>query len=45
MGDGDSDEDERGFKVYWQRWIMLMYMALLNLLVSDWSTVRGVNFA
>ena len=28
--------DEKGFKVYWQRWIMLMYMSVLNLL-SDWT--------
>lgn len=27
---------EPGFKVYWQRWVMLMYMSVLNLL-SDWT--------
>jgi len=33
----NSGRDERGnFKVYWQRWIMLMYMSILNLL-SDWT--------
>jgi len=30
-----GDEDEN-FKVYWQRWLMLLYMSLLNLL-SDWT--------
>jgi MFS family permease len=44
-GDGDEVDPEsmknnsyndRGFKVYWQRWIMLMYMSILNLL-SDWT--------
>jgi hypothetical protein len=30
---GPQDE---GFKVYWQRWIMLFYMSVLNLL-SDWT--------
>ena len=39
MGGGDGpddnvDGDEEHFKVYWGRWIMLMYMSLLNLLVS-----------
>jgi hypothetical protein len=28
------DSDDKEFKVYWQRWIMLMYMSMLNLLVS-----------
>ena len=28
--------EERGFKTYWQRWLMLLYMSLLNLL-SDWT--------
>jgi len=27
---------ERGYKVYWQRWLMLMYMSVMNLL-SDWT--------
>jgi hypothetical protein len=27
---------ERGYKVYWQRWLMLFYMSVLNLL-SDWT--------
>lgn len=35
-----SDDPASGgrqvFKVYWQRWIMLMYMSILNLL-SDWT--------
>lgn len=31
-----SDPQDKAFKVYWQRWIMLMYMSLLNLL-SDWT--------
>ncbi|KAL3944877.1 MAG: hypothetical protein SGBAC_001020 [Bacillariaceae sp.] len=31
-----TNDDDQGFKVYWQRWIMLMYMSLLNLL-SDWT--------
>jgi hypothetical protein len=33
-GDPGPDSDENKFKVYWQRWIMLMYMSMLNLLVS-----------
>jgi hypothetical protein len=33
-GDPGPDFDEKEFKVYWQRWIMLMYMSMLNLLVS-----------
>lgn len=32
----DDDEGQRNFKVYWQRWIMLLYMSILNLL-SDWT--------
>ena len=38
-GDGrldGSDGDKKGFKVYWQRWVMLLYMSVLNLL-SDWT--------
>lgn len=46
-GNGGGDDDEYGnsnldddedadFKVYWQRWIMLFYMSMLNLL-SDWT--------
>lgn len=41
-GDGDGDDDrgvssfEKGFSVYWQRWLMLTYMSVLNLL-SDWT--------
>lgn len=35
MKDDDGLQDEH-FKVYWARWIMLMYMSLLNLL-SDWT--------
>ena len=31
-----SQNDGGGFKVYWQRWLMLLYMSLLNLL-SDWT--------
>lgn len=30
------NQEERGFKVYWQRWLMLFYMSVLNLL-SDWT--------
>jgi hypothetical protein len=33
-GDPGPDSDDKEFKVYWQRWIMLMYMSMLNLLVS-----------
>ena len=37
---GDNDKpavyQKKTFKVYWQRWIMLMYMSILNLL-SDWT--------
>eukprot|EP00542_Grammatophora_oceanica_P002850 CAMPEP_0194062176 /NCGR_PEP_ID=MMETSP0009_2-20130614/76739_1 /TAXON_ID=210454 /ORGANISM="Grammatophora oceanica, Strain CCMP 410" /LENGTH=430 /DNA_ID=CAMNT_0038713819 /DNA_START=73 /DNA_END=1361 /DNA_ORIENTATION=+ len=42
----NSDKDNKGetrgrtgrreYKVYWQRWIMLLYMSVLNLL-SDWT--------
>eukprot|EP00339_Tiarina_fusa_P025342 CAMPEP_0117003060 /NCGR_PEP_ID=MMETSP0472-20121206/4507_1 /TAXON_ID=693140 ORGANISM="Tiarina fusus, Strain LIS" /NCGR_SAMPLE_ID=MMETSP0472 /ASSEMBLY_ACC=CAM_ASM_000603 /LENGTH=1234 /DNA_ID=CAMNT_0004703585 /DNA_START=297 /DNA_END=4001 /DNA_ORIENTATION=- len=32
----DSEPQQRGFKVYWQRWVMLFYMSILNLL-SDWT--------
>jgi hypothetical protein len=35
LNDGQDDDDEN-FKVYWQRWLMLFYMSLLNLL-SDWT--------
>jgi len=35
-GAGDDDDHDEQFKVYWSRWIMLMYMSLLNLL-SDWT--------
>mmetsp|Transcript_25107 Transcript_25107/g.61879 ORF Transcript_25107/g.61879 Transcript_25107/m.61879 type:complete len:1148 (+) Transcript_25107:294-3737(+) len=36
-GKGNSStEDSKTLKVYWQRWIMLMYMSILNLL-SDWT--------
>lgn len=28
--------DGRGFQVYWRRWLMLLYMSVLNLL-SDWT--------
>lgn len=31
-----SSPGERGYKVYWQRWLMLTYMSVLNLL-SDWT--------
>eukprot|EP00980_Cylindrotheca_fusiformis_P009924 scaffold2195_cov132-Cylindrotheca_fusiformis.AAC.8 len=31
-----DDPNDKSFKVYWQRWIMLMYMSVLNLL-SDWT--------
>jgi hypothetical protein len=34
--DGDAPSERQVFKVYWQRWIMLMYMSALNLL-SDWT--------
>jgi hypothetical protein len=31
----EADHDDDGnYKVYWKRWVMLMYMSLLNLLVS-----------
>eukprot|EP00522_Entomoneis_paludosa_P018925 CAMPEP_0172444332 /NCGR_PEP_ID=MMETSP1065-20121228/4383_1 /TAXON_ID=265537 /ORGANISM="Amphiprora paludosa, Strain CCMP125" /LENGTH=1048 /DNA_ID=CAMNT_0013194821 /DNA_START=135 /DNA_END=3281 /DNA_ORIENTATION=+ len=33
--EGGHPDDEH-FKVYWGRWVMLMYMSLLNLL-SDWT--------
>lgn len=34
-GDGDDSEDGDGtYIVYWQRWVMLMYMSILNLMVS-----------
>lgn len=40
-GDGLRDEendysDSQTYKVYWQRWLMLFYMSVLNL-VSDWT--------
>lgn len=36
MKDGadDGETKQKGFKVYWQRWMMLAYMSALNLLVS-----------
>jgi hypothetical protein len=34
--DGQTGQGRQTFKVYWQRWIMLMYMSVLNLL-SDWT--------
>lgn len=33
---GDGAPGEKAFRVYWQRWLMLGYVALLNLL-SDWT--------
>jgi len=33
--DKGSPSKKRGFRVYWQRWIMLMYMSVLNLLVRS----------
>ena len=36
MGGGGGDVVAGGFRVYWRRWLMLMYMSLLNLL-SDWT--------
>jgi Major Facilitator Superfamily len=36
VGEGPGDYSRLVFKVYWQRWIMLMYMSILNLL-SDWT--------
>jgi hypothetical protein len=35
-GSEEETAEEGTFKVYWQRWLMLMYMSLLNLL-SDWT--------
>jgi hypothetical protein len=37
QGDDDSSDDgDRGtYQVYWQRWIMLLYMSVLNLLVRQ----------
>ena len=35
-GEGDTSGGRQSFKVYWQRWIMLLYMSVLNLL-SDWT--------
>eukprot|EP00977_Amphora_coffeiformis_P002621 scaffold491_cov160-Amphora_coffeaeformis.AAC.6 len=35
-GDDESDEGDGTYQVYWQRWIMLAYMSVLNLL-SDWT--------
>lgn len=35
-GPSSGSDNDGGFKVYWQRWIMLMYMSVLNLL-SDWT--------
>ena len=29
-----DDEHDEPFKVYWARWIMLMYISMLNLIVS-----------
>ena len=31
--DDDSDDEDETYRVYWQRWIMLLYMSVLNLLV------------
>ena len=36
IGDPGGDVVAGGFRVYWRRWLMLMYMSLLNLL-SDWT--------
>ncbi|KAG7338711.1 major facilitator superfamily transporter [Nitzschia inconspicua] len=36
LGDGSGESGRQVYKVYWQRWIMLMYMSILNLL-SDWT--------
>ena len=36
MGGGGGNVVAGGFRVYWRRWLMLMYMSLLNLL-SDWT--------
>eukprot|EP00934_Nitzschia_sp_Nitz4_P004820 Nitzschia sp. Nitz4//scaffold166_size90379//20617//24330//NITZ4_005050-RA/size90379-processed-gene-0.123-mRNA-1//-1//CDS//3329538175//4810//frame0 len=36
MDTEDDSESDRDFKVYWQRWLMLFYMSVLNLL-SDWT--------
>ena len=33
--DDDSDDGNETYQVYWQRWIMLLYMSVLNLLVSS----------
>lgn len=35
-GEEEEDEHDKKFKLYWQRWIMLFYMSVLNLL-SDWT--------
>ena len=35
-GGKDYSSSDKGFKVYRQRWVMLMYMSVLNLL-SDWT--------
>lgn len=32
--DEGDDEGDGSYRVYWQRWIMLLYMSVLNLLVS-----------
>ena len=46
--DGDGEDAgvtagrrRQGFKVYWQRWLMLMYMSVLNLLVRTCSVVTS----
>ena len=36
MEGAEGDVVAGGFRVYWRRWLMLMYMSLLNLL-SDWT--------
>jgi hypothetical protein len=33
-GDNPEESQQQQFRVYWQRWLMLMYMSVLNLLVS-----------
>lgn len=32
----ESEDEDEEFTVYWQRWLMLFYMSMLNLL-SDWT--------
>jgi hypothetical protein len=38
-----DDDDDGDYKVYWKRWVMLMYMSLLNLLVS--LAIRTMHFS